>query len=129
MLADKGFDNYQNVVVTSPKMVKEKSELVQKFVNATAKGWASYLHGDPAPANALIRAANPAMGDDLIAYAIGAMNKYGVVETADTKATMIGAMTHQRWKGFYDTMVAAGAQPPGTDIQNGYTLQFVGRQG
>jgi NitT/TauT family transport system substrate-binding protein len=127
VLADKGFDNYQNVVVTSPKMVREKPEIVQKFVTATAKGWASYLHADPAPANALIRAANPAMGEDLIAYAIGAMNQYGVVETADTKATMIGAMTHQRWKGFYDTMVAAGAQPPNTEIRNGYTLQFVGK--
>ena len=69
------------------------------------------------------------MGEDLIAYAIGAMNRYGVVETADTKATMIGAMTHERWTRFYDTMVTAGAQAAGTEIRNGYTLQFVGKQG
>jgi len=128
LLADKGFDNYQNVVVASPKMVREKPELVQRFVDATAKGWASYLHGDPSPGNALIRKSNPQMGEDLIAYAIDAMRRSSIVETAETRASGIGCMTHERWKRFYEAMVAAGAQAPGIDIGSAYTLQFVGKR-
>ena len=48
---------------------------------------------------------------DKIAYAIDVLRKYGIVETAETKALGIGAMSEARWKRFYDDMVAAGAQP------------------
>lgn len=128
LLADKGFDNYQNVMVASPKMVREKTEILQNFIDATGKGWASYLHGDASPANALIKKANPAMGEDLMAYAIGAMKKSNMVETVDTKTNGLGTMSHERWKNFYDAMVAAGAQAPGIDIKAGYTLQFVNKK-
>ncbi|HEY2190555.1 MAG TPA: ABC transporter substrate-binding protein [Caldimonas sp.] len=128
LLADSGFDNYSSVLLASPKMVKEQPALVQRFIDATAKGWESYLHGDPAPANAIIQKQNPEMSDDKIAYAIEAIRKYGIVETAETKAMGIGAMSDARWKRFYDDMVAAGAQPAGLDVKRGYTLQFVNRK-
>jgi NitT/TauT family transport system substrate-binding protein len=127
LLADKGYDCYQGVYVTSPKMIAEKSEVVQRFVDATARGWASYLR-DPAAGNALIRRDNPAMGEDLLAYAVDTMRKSALIETAETRAAGIGTMSHERWKRFYDAMVAAGAQPPGVDIQSAYTLQFVNRK-
>lgn len=126
LLADQGFDNYQNTLIASPTMVKERAEVVKRFVDATAKGWASYLSGDPAPGNALIKKANPQMPDELLAYAVGAMNKYGIVESADTKAHGIGYMNEARWKKFYDAMVVAGAQPPNVDVKAAYTMQFVG---
>lgn len=125
LLADQGFDNYANVTIAVPKMVKEQPELVQRFVTATAKGWAGYLNGDASAANAMIQKSNPQMGADTIAYAIGAMKQYGLVETADTRVKGIGTMSEARWKSFYDAMVAAGAQKPGVDIQTAYTLQFV----
>ncbi|RZJ25874.1 MAG: ABC transporter substrate-binding protein [Haliea sp.] len=126
LLADQGFDNYQNTLIAAPKMVKERAEVVKRFVDATAKGWASYLGSDPAPANALIKKANPQMQDDLLAYAVGAMNKFGIVESADTKVHGIGYMSDARWKKFYDAMVVAGAQPPNLDLKSAYTLQFAG---
>jgi NitT/TauT family transport system substrate-binding protein len=128
LLADSGFDNYGSVLLASPKMVKEQPALVQKFVDATAKGWESYLHGDPAPGNALIQKANPEMANDKIAYALDAMKKYGIVETSESKSLGIGTMSDARWKRFYDDMVAAGAQPAGLDVKRGYTLQFVNRK-
>ncbi|MFT4265914.1 MAG: ABC transporter substrate-binding protein [Xenophilus sp.] len=130
LLADQGFDNYANVTIASPKMVRNKPELVQRFVDATAKGWAGYLHGDASDANALIQKHNPQMGSDTIAYAIDAMKKYGMVETPETQARGIGTMSEARWKNFYDAMVAAGAQKPGLDLKDVYTMQFVsGRRG
>jgi NitT/TauT family transport system substrate-binding protein len=128
LLADGGFDNYSGLVVASPKMVQEKAELVQRFVDATAKGWASYLHGDPSPANKMIRSHNADMSDEKIAYAIGALKQWGIVEGGDAKALGLGAMTDARWKRFYDTMVAAGAQTAGLDVKSAYTLQFVGKR-
>ncbi|WP_295525267.1 ABC transporter substrate-binding protein [uncultured Pseudacidovorax sp.] len=127
LLADQGFDNYASVAMATPKMVKEQPELVQRFVDATAKGWKSYLNGDPAPGNALIKKHNPQMGDDVIAYAIGAMRQYGIVETPEAQAAGgIGAMSAVRWQRFYDAMVAAGALAPGLDVKSAYTMQFVG---
>jgi len=34
-------------------------------------------------------------------------------------------MNDQRWKSFYDAMVAAGLYKPGLDYKKAYTLQFV----
>ena len=56
------------LIETSPKLVRDKPDLVQRFVDATIEGWYSYLYGDPAPANALIKNDNPEMTDALIAY-------------------------------------------------------------
>jgi NitT/TauT family transport system substrate-binding protein len=128
LLADSGFDNYSSVLMAAPKMVQEKPDLVQRFVDATIKGWASYLHGDPAPANALIQKQNPEMSDAKLAYAIDVMKQYGIVETPETKALGIGCMSDARWKKFYDEMSGAGAMPAGTDVKRAYALKFVNRK-
>ncbi|MFT3721857.1 ABC transporter substrate-binding protein [Pseudorhodoferax sp.] len=125
LLADQGFDNYVGVTIAPPRTIKERPELVQAFVDATAKGWAGYLNGDPSAANAMIQKHNPQMGSDTIAYGIAAMKKYGIVETPETKAKGIGTMSEERWKSFYDAMVAVGAQKPGLDLRQLYTMQFV----
>ena len=39
----------------------------------------------------------------------------------------IGAMTDQRWKEFYDSMVAVGVLPPGLDVSRTHTLEFVNK--
>ena len=54
LLANEGYATYASVIETSRKMVQEKPDLVQRFVNASIEGWYSYLYGDPSPANALI---------------------------------------------------------------------------
>lgn len=45
----------------------------------------------------------------------------------DAKTLGLGAMTTERWKRFYDQMVAAGALPTGVDVSKGYTLKFVNK--
>ena len=87
LLADHGFDNYQTIILASPKMIKEKTDLVQRFVDASIKGWASYLGGDPSPGNALIKKDNPDMTDEMLAYAIDAMKKFGLVASGEPPRT------------------------------------------
>ncbi len=128
LLADAGYSGYGGLIETSAKLATEKPDLVQRFVDASIEGWYSYLHGDPAPGNALIKQDNPEMTDALLAYGIGKMKEYGVVDGGDAKASGIGAMTEARWRDFFDTMVKAGLYPADTKFEKAFTLQFVNKK-
>jgi len=128
VLADAGYSSYSCTIETSWKLVREKPDLVQRFVNASIEGWYSYLYGDPGPGNALIKMDNPDMTDDVIAYGIAALKKYGVVDSGDAKALGIGAMTDARWKEFLATMAGIGLYPRDLDLTKAYTLAFVNRK-
>jgi NitT/TauT family transport system substrate-binding protein len=129
LIADAGYDNYQTTINISRKMIDEKKDLVQRFVTASLEGWAKYMKGGPAieAANALIKKDNPDTTDEKIAYAIKVMNERGIVNSGDSLKLGIGAMTDARWKGFYDTMVAAGAVAPGIDVAKAYSLEFINK--
>ena len=128
LLADAGYSSYATTIETSWKLVNEKPDVVQRFVNATIEGWYSYLYGDPGPANALIKKDNPEMADGQIAYSLGAMKKYGLLDSGDATTLGIGAMSDARWKDFHATMVEAGLYPPDLDLKRAYTLAFVNKK-
>ena len=98
---------------------------MQRFVDASAIGWYHYLYGDNSKANAMIKDENPDVTDDQIAFSIGEMKKYGVVDSGDTFKLGIGAMTDARWKDFFDKMVETGMVAASADYKKAYTLQFV----
>ncbi len=128
LLADGGYSSYATTIETSAKLVNDKPDVVQRFVNGTIEGWYSYLYGDPGPANALIKRDNPEMTDDYIAYSRAAMKKHGLVDSGDAERLGIGAMTDARWKDFHATMVAACVYPADLDVKRAYTLQFVNKK-
>jgi NitT/TauT family transport system substrate-binding protein len=128
LLADYGFGNYQTAINTSAKLVKERPEVLQRFIDASIKGWYSYLYGDPAPANALIQKINPEMTDDKIAFSIATMKSFGIVDSGDSKTLGIGAMTDERWASFYKSMADCGALQSGLDVKKAYTAQFVDKK-
>jgi NitT/TauT family transport system substrate-binding protein len=129
LIADAGFSAYQTTIAISRKMASEKRDLVQRFVDATLKGWAQYLKAGPgiAAANALIKQANPEQTDERIAYAIKVLNERGIVRSGDALEGGIGAMTDRRWKNFYESMVEVDVLPKGLDVARAYTLEFVNK--
>ena len=129
LIADAGFGNYNTTINISKKMVEEKKDAVQRFVNATLEGWAEYMKGGEAikAANAAIRKDNPDMDDAKMDYALKVMNERGIVKSGDALKLGIGAMTDERWKTFYDQMTAAGAFPPGIDYKKAYSLEFINK--
>ncbi len=129
LIADAGFSAYQTTIAISRKMAAEKKDLVQRFVDATLEGWAQYLKGGPGidAANALIKQANPEQTDDRIAYAIKVLAERGIVMSGDALKDGVGAMSDQRWKSFYDSMVAVDVVPQGLDVGRAYTLEFVNK--
>jgi NitT/TauT family transport system substrate-binding protein len=128
LLADAGYGSYGALIETSEKLVRDKPDLVQRFVDASIEGWYFYLNGDPAPGNALIKRDNPEMTDALIAYGREKMKEYGVVDSGEAKENGIGAMSEARWRDFFDTMTKAGLYPADMDFRKAYTLQFVNRR-
>ena len=125
LLADYGFNTYSTLIETRRDLIDKKPDLVQRFVDASAIGWYNYLYGDNAPGNALIKQLNPEMTDELLAYSVGKMKEYGIVDSGDTLTKGIGAMSDARWKDFFDKMVKIGIVPADTDYKKAYTLQFV----
>ncbi len=124
-IADAGYQGYGNVIATSRRLIAANPGVVQRFVDASALGWQSYLHENPEPADALIRRANPDMRQDLIDYGRQVMIRHGIVESGDALRFGIGAMTDARWAAYYQTMAAVGVYPKGIDVKLGYTLRFV----
>jgi len=129
LIADAGYENYQETIDVSARMVAEKKDVVQRFVNATIEGWARYMAGqDREAANALIKRDNPEMTDALLDYAVKAMNERGIIKSGDADSLGIGAMTAARWQRFYDTLVRVGVHAPGLDVARAYSLDFVNQR-
>ena len=127
LFADYGFSSYATIIEARAETVAKKADMVQRFVDASTIGWYHYLYGDNKKANDLIKAANPEMTDDQIAFSFGKMKEYGLVDSGDTLKLGIGAMTDARMKDFYDKMVKAKVEPADLDYKKVYTLQFVNK--
>ncbi|MFL5268089.1 MAG: ABC transporter substrate-binding protein [Stellaceae bacterium] len=128
LLADAGYASYGSLIQTSDKLVQEKPDLVQRFVDASIEGWYSYLYGDPAPANELIKRDNPEMTDALLAYGIAKIKEYGIVDSGAAKSSGIGVMTEARWQDFFNAMAEAGVYPKNLAFHKAFTLKFVGKK-
>jgi NitT/TauT family transport system substrate-binding protein len=128
LLADQGFSAYSTLIETRRELVDKKPDLVQRFVDASVVGWYNYIYHDNSAANALIKNQNPEMTDDLLAYSVAAMKRYGIVDSGDTLALGVGAMTDARMKSFFDEMVRSAVVKPALDYRKAYTLQFVDKK-
>lgn len=127
LLADAGYSTYSTLVEAMDITITERPEVVTCFVEGSIKGWYSYLYGDNAAANAMIKADNPDMTDEQIAFGIAEMKDKGIVDSGDTLDKGIGVMTEAHVKDFFDKMVAAGVIPADLDYAKAYTADFVGK--
>ncbi len=127
LIADAGYTAYSTTIETMADTVATKPELVQCFVDGSAKGWYNYIYNDNSAANAMIKKDNPDMTDEAIAYAIATMKEHGIVDSGDTETMGIGAMTDAKMEDFFQKMVEAGVVPADLDYKAAYTTQFVNK--
>ena len=126
LLADHGWPPYSTTIVCMARTLRERREAVAAFVRASMQGWKSYLQGDAAPANALIRRDNPQMSDDRIAHAIALLKSSGMVMGGDAARLGIGIITDARMKATYDMLVASRLLDPAkVDLKKTYSTEFV----
>ncbi len=128
LVADAGFAGYASLIATSDRNIRERPEMVQKFVDASIEGWYSYLYGDPVPANAAIKKENPEMTDALLTYGRDILKSKGIIDSGDALTYGIGAMTPERWNEFLRTMAKEGVYPADLDASRAYTTQFVNKR-
>jgi NitT/TauT family transport system substrate-binding protein len=124
LFADDGYPPYGTTIVGMQKMVKEKPDVVARFVRASIEGWKSYIE-DPAAGNALIKKDNPNMTDEQLAYGVAKLKEFGLVTGGDAAKMGIGVITDERWKRTYDYMVSVALLKADVDWRQAYTTQFV----
>ncbi len=125
LLADQGFHPYSTTIEAMKPYVDANPDVAKRFVEATIIGWYNYLYGDNAAANELIKADNPEMTDEQLAYSLEKMLEYGIVISGDAETQGIGCMTDAGWKNYYDSMVEVGLFEAGIDIAQAYTTEYV----
>ena len=127
LLSDYGYPSYAAMVLAQNKLIEERPELVQAFVNASIEGWRSYVFGDPTPGNELILKANPDMTPDIIEQAIEQMRRRAMLVPLDGTAEQIGTMDAARWQEFFTIMAENGVYPESMNWRAAFTTRFVGR--
>ncbi|GCL65195.1 ABC transporter substrate-binding protein [Pseudaquabacterium pictum] len=128
LLADHGFSTYSTVIEARTDTVKNKPDLVQRFVDASAIGWVNYLYGDRKAANAMMIKDNPEMTVAEMEASVALMKSQGIVDSGEAGSKGIGAMNAARVKDFYEQMVKAGLYKAGeVDLAQVATYQFVNK--
>jgi NitT/TauT family transport system substrate-binding protein len=128
LLADHGFSTYSTLIETRSELVRTKPDLVRRFVDASAQGWANYLSGDRKAAAALMMKDNPEMTVAEMEASVALMKSQGIVESGEALKNGIGAMNPARVKDFYEQMVKAGLYKAGeVDLSKVATYQFVNK--
>lgn len=129
LLADHGFSTYSTVIEARTDTVKNKPQLVQRFVDASILGWVHYLYGNRQAANALMMRHNPEMTEAEIEASVALMKAQGIVDSGEALTHGIGAMNAARIQDFHAQMVKAGLYKPGeVDLAKVATFQFVNRK-
>ena len=129
LLADHGFSTYSTLIEARVDTVRNKPDLVQRFVDASILGWVNYLYGDRRAANALIFKENPEVNEAEIEASVRLMKEQGIVDSGESLQAGIGAMNAARVKDFYEQMVKAGLYKPGeVDLAKVATYQFVNKK-
>jgi NitT/TauT family transport system substrate-binding protein len=124
LLAENGYPPYGTTIVGTKAFVDKNPDVTARFVRATMKGWAEYIK-NPGPANALIKADNPKMTDEQLAYAVSELKRIKALDGGDAAKQGIGIITADRWKATYDFLVSAGLLKKEVDWRAGFTDRFV----
>jgi NitT/TauT family transport system substrate-binding protein len=125
LLADNGFAPYSTTIETMKPWYDANKDVAKRFVEASIIGWYNYLYGDNSAANALIKADNPEMTDEQLAFGLAKMKEFGIVVSGDSADKGIGCMTDERWASFYQQLVDVGLFEAGIDVKQAYTTELV----
>jgi NitT/TauT family transport system substrate-binding protein len=127
-ISDLGLGDYGGVDAPR-KLIDEKPDLIQRFVDASIEGWTEYMKSDDVgAANAMIKRDNIDMTDDELSYARKSWIKEGIVISGDAVHLGVGAMNDRRWDHFAKIVMGLGNYPPDCDYRRAYTLQFVNKR-
>jgi NitT/TauT family transport system substrate-binding protein len=122
--SDFGYVVYGSGLFTSEKMIAEKSDLVQRFVNAYMLAFADVIKSPEEAADITIKA-NPeyAAKKDVLVKQIEADLKYTFFSN-DTKTNGIGWMNQDTWQKTVKILVDQGAMKGDIDASKAFTDKY-----
>jgi NitT/TauT family transport system substrate-binding protein len=125
--SDFGYVVYGSGLFTSEKMIAEKSDLVQRFVNAYMQAFADVIK-NPSEAADIIIKANPEYGPkkDVLVKQIEADIKYTFF-SEDTKKNGLGWMKQDTWEKTVKILVDQGAMKGTIDASKAFTDKYLAK--
>lgn len=102
MVSETGFNPYTSVLIAERATVDASSEMVERFVEASIKGWKKYLE-DPTKTHEHIHSINLEMTQDVLDFGVEALR--GLCK-ADTVS--MGSMSKDRWTELAAQLVEIG---------------------
>jgi len=123
--SDFGYAVYGSGLFTSEKVIAEKSDLVQRFVNAYMQAFADVIKSPDEAADIIIEA-NPeyAAKKDVLVKQIEA-DVHHTFFSADTKANGIGWMTKDGWSKTAKILLDQGAMKQAIDVDAAFTDKYL----
>jgi NitT/TauT family transport system substrate-binding protein len=123
--SDFGYAVYGSGLFTSEKMIAEKSNVVQHFVNAYMQAFADVIESPNEAADIIIEA-NPEYAEkkDVLVKQIQADIK-GTFFSPDSKANGLGWMTHDGWTITSKILVEQGAMKQAINVDTAFTDKYL----
>ena len=123
--SDFGYTVYGSGLFTSEKMIAEKSDLVQRFVNAYIQAFADVVNNPQEAADIVVKA-NPeyASKKDVLVKQIEADVK-ATVFSPDTKANGLGWMTAEKWQQTTKILLDQGSMKQAIKVDAAFTDKFI----
>ncbi len=118
--ADYGVRMYGNVYFTSEKMIRERPELVARFVRGLVRAWNKALAEPEAAVDMLVRA-EPKLDRKLELAILQATVPFARGGSSEA----LGVMSDERWQETRDIMVKYAGLPAAVDVSSAYTSKFV----
>jgi NitT/TauT family transport system substrate-binding protein len=124
--SDFGYSVYGSGLFTSEKMIAEKSDVVQRFVNAYMLAFADVVK-NPKEAADIVAEANPEYAEkkEVLVEQIGADFK-GTFFSPDTKEHGLGWMTKDGWVTTTKILLDQGAMSTPIDVNAAFVDKYLG---
>jgi len=117
--SDYGIDLYADTLFTTEAMIRDKPDVVGKFVAATLKGWDSAMAAPEEAAKITVK-----FGDKLTYDHELAMVKASIpLLKPDSKP--VGYMDQAAWASAQDLLIGAGFQKAPVDLTKAFTTKFM----
>lgn len=124
LIASDDYEPYR-VMFAGTDFIAKHPDIVGKFVRASTKGWVDYLHNDPEPANALLRAKRSDLTPEFMAYSIKAMNDYKLVAGDPAKGEATGQLTEARLEKQIKILQEVGVLDKPISVADVATFEFL----
>jgi NitT/TauT family transport system substrate-binding protein len=116
---DYGIDLYADTLFTTEKMLKEKPDIVRKFVAATLKGWTGAIAAPEEAAQITVKYGSKLTYDHELAMMKASL------PLLKPDAQPVGWMEAANWSATQKLLVDAGFQKTPVDIDKAFTVEFL----